>query len=186
MSPFRCTFRTNKSLKNSIESPFCRGTQKSGYFVLIRLLCIALSGRMKDAVIRQVVGFCRLLRSSSKRDVTLDFPWFEDVTLVGETEESVSEEIMKELRFLSEKIQSSASTIASVFSDSASCNFGARGLLSLKLPELCFTTSFLHQPNPVAGHVLTHESITRTTNQAKAIVPFFNCSLSSGHFIKLL
>ena len=99
--------------------------------------------------------FCLFLRLSRNGDVTLDVSRFEDVTFLAETEEYVSEEILKELHCLSEKIQSSVSTISSVVSDSAPCNVGARGLFSLKFPELCFNTWFSHQLNLMAGKVST-------------------------------
>ena len=51
--------------------------------------------------------------------MTLDISRFEDVTIVEEKEESVSEEILKELHCPSETIQRSAPQIFSVVSDSA-------------------------------------------------------------------
>ena len=106
--------------------------------------------------------------------MTLDVSRFEDVRFLAGTEESVSEEILKELHCLSEKIQSSVSAISSVVSDSAPCNVGARGLLSLKFPELCFTMWFSHQLNLMAGKVSTQKSTISTKNQARTIVSFFN------------
>ena len=61
-----------------------------------------------------------------------------------------------------------------VLTDSASCDFGAKKELALPWPNIVFVACYSHHLNLMAGNALNHSSSKSVAVKARAVVSFFN------------